>query len=620
MCGIAMFYSKQPVREEDTIKAMIDIISHRGPDGEGMKGLFGNTLWLGHRRLAIIDLSDAGAQPMSYQGERFWISYNGEIYNYIELRQQLACHGHRFVSGSDTEVILAAYAEWGADCVSRFNGMWAFVLVDVANRQVFASRDRFGVKPFYYSVDKTKERLAVGSEIKQLRKAGFGSGRANRERTARFIIDGDVNIGAATMFEDIFQLEPGYSLEWKIDDGLDAVNKYRYYTPAINFSTGAANSNTEELQATFNDLFEEAVRIRLRSDVVVGSCLSGGLDSSSIVVTAKQLLTKANIENGQQVFTSCFTDSRYDEWDYAKLVAQAAGANSNQVFPAMDNLFDEIDALCWHQEEPFLSTSIYAQWNVMRMANQKGIKVLLDGQGADEVMAGYHSYFPLFFASLIKTGNIPAFIDALVSMSRTGVLSATDNLGSLFKKTVYFLSNAGSLIDRHKRIKTILDKEYQSIAIPQQPASFQKAVSNDIFGSLQKLLRYEDRNSMAFSIEARTPFLDYRLVELFLAMPGILKYQEGWTKPFLRKSMNGLLPRKVQYRVDKKGFVTPETDWYKRNYATISGILLADSLLFEWVNRDALRSWLSDPAAWQRDFTLWRLLSVVFWLRRFNLQ
>jgi len=647
MCGIAGLVSCDQPLDARLIKQMTDIVNYRGPDDEGFAcwGEVHNTGYLpkektvvfepsrrsegvptlgiafGHRRLAIVDLSPAGRQPMASHDRRFWIIFNGEIYNYKELREELAAQGHQFTSSSDTEVILASYKQWGEGCLQRFNGMWALAIYDTETFTLFCSRDRFGVKPFYFAVD--GDRLGFASEVKQLRAAGFGTGRAHRMNVARFLLHGNVNATRETLFEGIRQLLPGEAIHWHIPEGPKALQVFRYYSPECNPQM-KADGHLAWYRESFYHLLTDSVTLRLRSDVPVGTCLSGGLDSSSIVITANRLLNTNGNGHRQKTFTSCFTEAEFDEWNFASRVVSATGVQAHRVFPQMDELWNELPNLVWHQDEPFGSTSIYAQWNVMRLAQHSGVKVLLDGQGADEVMAGYHSFVLDFLTSLARSRQIGQTIRNIREIRKTGILNAA--LHSRNSSTLRFGLKAmrRSLGIRSlgtAALTPILKSEYQ---VPNQytATSFQQVLHQDMFGPLQALLRYEDRNSMAFSIEARTPFLDYRIVELFLQMPGVYKLRDGWTKPFLREAMQGAMPEDVRLRVDKKGFVTPEAAWTSRNFDRIRKLLLGTgSPLQVWIDQQPLVQWLSGSTKpIPSQTSLWRLISTHFWMEQFNLQ
>jgi asparagine synthase (glutamine-hydrolysing) len=311
------------------------------------------------------------------------------------------------------------------------------------------------------------------------------------------------------------------------------------------------------------------------------------------VLLANGLLRERSADGRQHTFTSCFADPRFDEWEYASQVATAAGVEAHRVFPDLRCLWEEMPSLAWHQDEPFRTTSIYAQWNVMRLAREQGVTVLLDGQGADEVLPGYHTFIPLYLAGLVRSGQVARAWNELRRMRRTGILAATEPAARTLGKLLYHSLGLTSL--RRRRLDGVIRAAYAVARERPVPAGFQETIHDDLFGSLQSLLRHEDRNSMAFSIEARTPFLDYRLVELFLRMPGAYKLRDGWTKPFLREAMAGRMPEPVRLRVDKKGFVTPEVVWYRTDGARLRATLLdPGSPVAEWVDPGRLRGLLDD--------------------------
>jgi len=646
MCGIAGLIDCDHPIDASIGKRMADLVSYRGPDDEGF-AWWGQLLnadalpadktvgfpdsnenvsngaaarggvFLAHRRLSIIDLSPAGHQPMVSTDGRFWIVFNGEVYNYRELRPELEREGYRFRSNCDTEVILAAYACWGAECLHRFNGMWGLSIYDSQKQVLFAARDRFGVKPFYYAVD--GNRFGFASEIKQLRAAGFGSGRADRLRVARFIVHQKIDSDRETLFEGVQQLLPGEALAWDIRQGTNAIRTYQYYS-ASHSRDMQADGRLDEYREEFRHLLDDSVRLRLRSDVPVGTCLSGGLDSSSIVVTVHKLIAASSRRGPQLSFTSCFTDPRFDEWQYAQLVVDATGVQPHRTFPDMDRLWDEMDDFIWHQDQPPASTSAYAQWNVMRLVKQNRIKVLLDGQGADEVMAGYHYFLIKFLASVGKQCSWTEAVKHVAALRRTGLWFAARR--SLLASASAAARRAVGLSGTSSWLTSVVKPEFRVSNPDPTPHSFQDHLRWAISAGLQQLLRYEERNSMAFSVEARTPFLDYRLVELFLNMCGAYKIRDGWTKPFLREALEGSVPDDVRLRVDKKGFVTPELAWYLKHFDRIRKVLLSpDSPIHAWLDPAELDKWLDKKRlAATRDFSLFRVLAVHFWMLRFGLQ
>ena len=635
MCGIAGLIQNQsePLRGQDLKKA-VDLMDYRGPDDQGFcfwgldeasqafpsstsffPSLGPHRIGLGHRRLSILDLSDHGRQPMSYGDGRYWISFNGEIYNYLELRTELESQSYQFKTQTDTEVILAAYDCWGEACLEKFNGMWAFAILDTHSRRLFLSRDRYGIKPLYFSY--TNKAFGFASEIKVLRAMGFGSGRAQRETVAQFISFGSVNVFRETCFEEIFQLLPGEQLSWSLDQGHGKWQTSKYYELSHPYNVRSQEPNHEDWFEEYQYLFRDSVKLRLRSDVEVGSCLSGGMDSSSIVLTVRDLQKDIS----QKTFTSCFTDKRFDEWEYAKSVIDSTGAESFQVFPDLLELqHKDLQNLCWHQEEPFISTSVYAQWKVMEKAKQQGIKVLLDGQGADETLGGYHKYLSPYFSSLLRMGDISQYLRSFKEMRRTGFLGVTEPAWRVVLKSLYHASSLPKP-DRLGLQKCLQEKAWRKPWLKAPPErQFTELLRWDTQMNLQSLLRHEDRNSMAHSIEARTPFLDYRLVEHVIKSPMRWRFQGGWSKAPLREAMKGLMPERVRQRVDKKGFVTPESTWLGQNEKEMrSQLMHKDNKIHEWLEPKKLQAWLDEKPLSDRQGDVWRLLMIDQWMKTFDL-
>ena len=420
MCGIAGYHDASRPASASRLRAMTDRLAHRGPDGHGLVLIDTRTgrtsagepgtfdLALGHRRLSIIDLSDAGRQPMTSHDGRVWITYNGEVYNYVELRDELRARGHRFRTATDTEVVLAAYAEWGISCLSRFNGMWAFALWDSHEHTLFLARDRFGVKPLYYAHG--RDWLVFGSEIKAL----FAHPRVPRQPNAEIIYD-FLSLRLAdhtdnTFFGGIVRVPGSHYVAYR-PGTQPTLHRWWDCKPA----RPRDSSPSEDARAIerFRELFDDAVRVRLRSDVPIGTCLSGGVDSSSIVVTANQQMFDGTRDrkltgDRQRTFSACFEDPRVDERQFIDRVIAATGASTYRVFPNQDRVWDELPALVAQMDEPFHSTSQYSQWNVMRLVRESGVTVTLDGQGADELMAGYPGYHAVAIATLLRSGRAAA--------------------------------------------------------------------------------------------------------------------------------------------------------------------------------------------------------------------
>src|SRR4030042_721227 len=429
MCGITGAYSFKGSINPDYIKRMTDSLRHRGPDDEGflavdstsgkvvsLTGIESKTygpriedfngsanLFLGHRRLSIIDLSPSGHQPMSNEDGTLWIVHNGEVYNYIEIRNQLETLGYHFKSRTDTEVILHAYEEWGVDCLSRFNGMWAFAIINLKTKKMFCSRDRAGVKPFYYLYD--GKRFCFASEIKALLQMDDLCVEPNEQIVADYLFSGLLDYTHETFFKNIYQLRPGENLLVEADK-LAVQTYWDIEVKEVRFP------HDSDYIERFYELLKDSIRLRLRSDVPIGSCLSGGLDSSSILCLANQLMFDGRhidprlVGERQKTFSSCFEGPTYDERKFIELVTHQTGAEKNYVFPKAENLLKDLSMLIWQQEEPFGSTSIYAQWNVMRLSKKRQVTVLLDGQGGDELLAGYPTSFYFLVRQILKSGNM----------------------------------------------------------------------------------------------------------------------------------------------------------------------------------------------------------------------
>ncbi len=657
MCGIVGLWhlNRQPINPA-ALQQATTLLRHRGPDDEGYllvdtatgcPSHFGGSdtisqlhlprlenaagksfdLALGFRRLSILDLSPAGHQPMASADGRCWIIYNGEIYNYLELRSELASHGHRFRTGTDTEVILAAYQQWGRDCLARFNGMWAFALWDNAQRQLFCARDRFGIKPFYYFWN--NEIFAFASEIKALLKICGTARQPNEPIIYDYLHDGYVDHTDETFFAGVKQLPPAHAL--LLCDG--RLSLQRYWDLASNHQTESAMSDARYAEE-FYAIFEDAVRLHLRSDVAIGTCLSGGLDSSAIVCVANKLLFSDRVMSPhligeqQKTFSSCFDDPRFDERKYIEHVLHATGAEPNYIFPSGSKLLEILPRLVWQQDEPFVSTSIYAQWCVMEKAAERGVKVLLDGQGGDELLAGYPGYFSYYCASLIRQGRLLEFWREALAHKRLH--------GTSLAKIVWRAArlNLPAVVrDRVDRARQETDLGLSQDFLRQhrnRRIDFSPQKHADIFDdfvavlltrySLPALLRYEDRNAMAFSIEARVPFLDYRLVEHIWALPDDQKIKRGSTKAILRNAMRHVLPEPVRFRKDKMGFNTPERNWLAnelRGWAceTIRSASFAGRGYF---NVPQILAAFEAHAAGKRDLTFraWRWLNLELWFRR----
>ncbi|MEO8697048.1 MAG: asparagine synthase (glutamine-hydrolyzing) [Acidimicrobiales bacterium] len=556
MCGIAGAVGLDRPLDPARARAVLGALAHRGPDAVGEQTI--NGVWLGFRRLSILDLERRADQPFHDEQARLNIVFNGEIYNYVELRRQLEQRGWSFRTTGDTEVLLNGYQEWGLGVFDRANGMWACAIHDASRPDVLLSRDRFGEKPLYYG--QAADGWWFASEPLALRAAGAGTGRADAERIAAFLSFGDVEHPTASYFEGISQLEPGCTMRlgpegptalrryWNIDDVVG--NALRSPTPSSHCIRGA---------------LDDAVRIRMRADVTVGTSLSGGVDSSTIIASMRV----ADSGRAIHAFTSSFPGDPSDEWQRADLVARRNDVTLHRVVPDPASFVTEIDSLVEHQGGPIESPTVYAQWCVMRAAREAGVTVLLDGQGADEVFGGYRKYFWIALASEMTRGrpdraatmwrewanahDIPALsLRQLAPVTVPGVMAPLVAAGSR--------PLSGLLGPALREARPSLP-----LARSAHGSLLSRAATTDLSRLLlPRLLRYGDRNSMAWSREMRLPFLDPAVVTAGLASAWDRGMQHGWTKFALRTAMAERLPDEVVWRRDKTAYEVPEKSWLTR--------------------------------------------------------
>jgi len=558
MCGIAGIINFQDSgAPSNEIGKMTDLMGHRGPDGQGF--FCDSGVALGHRRLAIVDLSPLGHQPMPNASKRFWIVFNGEIYNHIELRLELEGIGYSFVSGTDTEVILNAHEEWGIDCLNKFNGMWAFAIWDNKKKELFCSRDRFGVKPFYYFVDKKK--FVFASEIKPIL-GHIPSVIANDKLIYDFLCCGMIDHTDETFFDNVKKISPG---TWMTVSRDGDIATGRYWDFSVSDKIDFPRNYSSNYSSDFRDLFFDAVDIRLRSDVPVGSCLSGGLDSSSVVCAISKILGKRGVKSIgkiQKTFSSCFADKKFDEREYIEEVIKLTGAEKNEIFPMGEDFVKEFHKIMWHQEEPFLGTGIFAQWRVFKMAREKNVIVLLDGQGSDEYLCGYRKFYLFYLRKLLIEKKYLDFANESIRFFSSTEILKTLNIKKGLRyfdwgKKMLKLDNFLALQFKNNFLNRKIDFGFNE--------NLGERIKSDLTRwSLPVLLRYADKNSMAHSLEARFPFLDYRLIEQAAKLPLNSKMKNGVNKALLRDAMRAVLPDKVRNRKSKLGFSTPEDEWMRQ--------------------------------------------------------
>lgn len=635
MCGISGIWNidKKSV-ERSLLQAFTQVVEHRGPDDSGYYFDDNIGLGLGHRRLSIIDLSSAGHQPMASNDQQCWLVYNGEIYNYLELTAELTNLGHCFHSHSDTEMILAAYQEWGYACLDRFNGMFAFLLWDSTKQVLWAARDRFGVKPLYIW-EKSPNMIAFASEIKQFTKLPNWQAQANPQRCYDFLAYGMLDHTSETMFAGVWQLRGGEYLtlncDRKADDFGKPIVKQWYQLPSQQQKISMTDA-----QQKLQDLLHDSVKLRLRADVTVGSCLSGGLDSTSIVCLSDRIRRESFSNIPFQTFSSCFDDLRYDERQYIKIAIEQTQVQPHFIFPDPHELFGELDRLTWQQDEPFGSTSIFAQWCIFRQAGRAGVKVMLDGQGADELLGGYTKFYAALFAHLCGSWQFDKLLREIITCRRYQNVTEIQRmieplLPTWLRQPLRRLLGYGS----ETAAPNWLNESYlRSLGIdPQSSAKLAISPPKSIHAlshlqmtatSLPMLLHWEDRNSMAHSVESRVPFLDYRLVEFAYALDDTLKIQQGQTKAILREAMRDILPEPIRTRQDKMGFVTPELQWMRHSLRDRFELEFQEAMV-------TLESWLQ-PELLQQIFdatidgkkamqgVIWRVISFSRWLKVFEVK
>ncbi len=546
MCGICgIFNFDNSIPDINNVTSMMSEMKHRGPDNEGI--WYDRKTCLGFVRLSIIDLSTDGNQPMVDESGRYVIAFNGEIYNYIELKEELSIKGYSFKTKTDTEVLLKGYIEWGADILNRCNGMFAFVVYDTSNRSLFAARDRYGVKPFYYYYD--KNRFIFCSELKPITNIFPELKNVNDECVYNYVVFNRTDYNDDTFYSKIKRLSHGSYL--LIENEVKITKWY-------NLKDRIKNKQ----ESNFTELLESSIKLRLRSDVPVGLCLSGGLDSSTIASILTKKLNVFDISTFSAVYSDFVNDESIYINEYKSILEKMY-----YVSPSAKSLFEDKERFVKAHGEPLPSTSPYAQYKVMQLASGN-VKVTLDGQGADEELAGYHYFFGNYFKELLKSFKyfkllkesvyylanhkslyaFKTFIFFMLSSERQARLRAdkygylNENMSDLFNKDNFITSNL-----------------YLS-------SDLNEALYNHFEYKLEHLLKWEDRNSMNFSIEARLPFLDYRLVEYLLGIPSEQKINKGQTKYILRKEMKNILPEAIRIRQGKVGFDTPEDKWFREPF------------------------------------------------------
>jgi len=628
MCGIAGFINLglPGFDAEATIREMTNSMSHRGPDGMGFEMLSydedvnRSCVAMGHRRLKIIDLSENARQPMSDLHGTYSITYNGEVYNYIELRDELEKKGHSFVSASDTEVILKAYEEWDTDCFRRFNGMWALAIFDKAGRRVVLSRDRFGKKPLYYF--KTESSLVFASEIKALLKHPLVGKKPNYEKIFRYISTNYryVDIDYESYFADILQVPKSSYME--INDSLN-INVRQYWI--LENNVHPRTPADEDAVHEFRELLTDSVRIRLRSDVPVGCFLSGGMDSTSVTCIAHKVLKTPIV-----TFSGITGNARgvYDESEYIDAVVHDMGAVHHYIRPDPADVFEMVDEMLSFHDEPICTVTWYSLYLLAKKMRNENVTVILNGHGGDEMAGGYWDYYQYNFNDLGKTGNTEDLSNEIACWYENHHRDMQEI--ERYKDYIKRLENCEmSEMSRFPDYSDCFTAEFAAkyrctITLP-KPFSYSflmnRMYSDLMFETIPASLRAEDRNTMSQSLESRSPFLDYRIAEFCFSLPNNLKIRDGVGKWLLREAMKGILPEKVRTRKDKAGFIAPADEWF-RTVNRQQFLALTDSGSFRdrgIFNTARIRELFGEHVRKEKNhqMLLWQIVNLELWFRRF---
>ncbi len=665
MCGISgIINNKTKTCKATDLLAMTDIITHRGPNGEGyllfdeqnIAHVLGGkdtpadvyhcdmpyrpsedintstqefTLAFGHRRLSIIDLSPFGHLPMCYNNGRYWITFNGEIYNYKALKKELQSLGHQFISQTDTEIILAAYMQWGAGCLAKFNGMWAFSIYDSHTQEIFLARDRFGIKPFYYWAP-AYGAFCFGSEIKQFTTLPGWKAVLNSQKAFDYLMYSMTDHSDETMFQGVFHIPPGHYFKSSVQDiNKDAagrVNCTKWYVPAYKGYKGTF----EEAATSFNTHFKDAVSEHLISDVPVGSALSGGLDSTAIVCEINNLLKEEGKTDIQKTFSYCAADERYNEKKWMDEVVKATKVEAHFIGSNGDSVFKLSNDIVWHNDEPNQSQSELATYEVYKSAKDNKVKVLINGQGADEYLSGYEAFMKFRWVQLLKKLKFKKLNYEINNNQNHLKAPLIDTYIGLFYFLVpgFIRRYLSKKTKSYKTLKSLISMEKLGAKevnpaekVPYKNSSiFNLAHKQLLYFPLQKYLRFEDRMSMANSVEARVPFLDYRLVEFTTQLPADYLDGLGETKKILLYGLKDLLPPVIRNRKDKIGFITSEERWVKSDHTKEFRAMLEKSIKNSKgiIKPEALHYFDEMcKGAMPFDYTYWRLISFGIWMEIF---
>ena len=560
MCGIAGIVTKAGVKDAfASLKKATGKLAHRGPQEENFWINSTKTVGFGHRRLCIIDLSKDASQPMHFE-DRYTIIYNGEIYNYLEIREELEKRGHSFRSHSDTEVLLIAYAAWGPDCLQKLDGMFAFAIWDEKEQTLFAARDCFGEKPFFFFYD--EEQFVFASEIKALWELGIGK-EVNRGMLYNFLAIGyTTNPGnkTETFYDDIYNLPAAHYLTYSFAE--NKLQTHLYWQTYIDINEQISENDAIE---EFKRLFSQSINRRLRSDVTIGTSLSGGLDSSAVVAFCAE---ESSAQYTHKCFTASFADFEKDETTFAALVANHFHLQHHTTTILPDEVAALMDKVAAQQDEPFSSGSVLVQYKIFELARENDVTVILDGQGADEIAAGYHKYYKWYWQELYRLRNLKSSSELKLARE----IGIKEPWGIKNKLAAFLPEFSASILQSQKskeafhqgdlnRDFAFSNKRNLYYATPTDHNLNGALYYNTFVNGLEELLRFADRNSMAHSVEVRLPFLQRQLVEFLFTLPPHFKIHQGWTKWILRKAVESKLPASIAWRKDKVGYEPPQKLW-----------------------------------------------------------
>ena len=631
MCGIIGIFSENwdSVHDEN-LNNSLELLRNRGPNDKGIErfNLKNGSLGLGHTRLSIIDLSEAGHQPMSDKDKRFHIIFNGEIYNYCELREELIKNGIVFFSDSDTEVLLKSWIFWGEECINRLTGMFAFAIYDSYDETIVLVRDAFGIKPLFYS--NSSNQFSFASEIRAILNLVDENPEIDIETSYSYLIHGTYDNLESTFIKNVSQLAPGHIANIKLSDP-SKIEIKRWWNPSIELNS---QLSFDEAAAKLRDIFLKNIKLHLRSDVPLCVNLSGGIDSSSIACSVRHIYKDIDINTVSFVSPG----SEHDEEYWIDLVNEHINAIPHKVTLDGSDLSDDIDDMFISQGEPFVSSSVYASYSVFESVRENGFTVSLDGQGADELLAGYDGYPNGVIASMISKKNYLEIFKFLFAWKKWpgrsyfGALKyASKNISNFFiMRILYFISGRNlkpnwinakyipNLKKIHNRNTSTFNQEHE---VPGRSlmGALRAALTSQ---GLPALLRHGDRNSMRWSIESRVPFLTTELAEFALGLPEeYLISSNGESKSIFRQAMRGIVPDAILDRRDKIGFRTPELDWIMSEKDSVRGWIEYSNQI-KMLNGKKFIDEIESVLEGKKPYTAqaWRMISFCKWAKLNNLK